>query len=204
MLAILLGAFGAHRFYLRQWWGIFYLLFFWAWIPGIIALVEGIVFLCSSDEKWDKKYNEGKPGNSDGSASILLVLVFGVMIFVAIIGILAAIAIPAYNDYTQRVKVSSALIEGEQAKQRVEKYLADNQFFPTNNADIALSESSELQHVGSLLVGSDGAITITFSNASGTIAGKTIVLKPRIESDQLLWSCNEGTIESRYRPQKCR
>ena len=56
LLAIFLGGFGVHRLYLGQWWGVFYLLFCWAWIPGLIAFVEGIVFLCASDASWNKKY----------------------------------------------------------------------------------------------------------------------------------------------------
>ena len=56
ILALFLGILGIHRFYLGQWWGIFYLLFFWTLIPGIIALVEGIVCLCRTDEAWAQKY----------------------------------------------------------------------------------------------------------------------------------------------------
>ncbi len=56
VLAILLGGIGIHRFYLGQWWGLFYLLFCWTFIPGIIALLEGIVFLCSSEASWNAKY----------------------------------------------------------------------------------------------------------------------------------------------------
>ena len=61
ILAIFLGTFGIHRFYLGQWWGIFYLLFCWTFIPGIIGFIEGIVFLCSSEYVWNVKYNRGLP-----------------------------------------------------------------------------------------------------------------------------------------------
>jgi TM2 domain-containing membrane protein YozV len=56
LLAIFLGAFGIHRFYLGDWWGIFYLLFFWTFIPGIVAFVEGIIFLTMNDQDWLAKY----------------------------------------------------------------------------------------------------------------------------------------------------
>lgn len=98
LLAIFLGGFGIHRFYLGQWWGIFYLLFFWAWIPGLVALIEGIVFLASSEESWNQKY-----GNKQGMSALVTVLVsFAVLI--PLIGILAAIAIPSYNDYVQKAE----------------------------------------------------------------------------------------------------
>lgn len=97
LLAIFLGGFGFHRFYLGQWWGIFYLLFFWAWLPGLIAFVEGIVFLCTSNESWNRKY-----GNTKGSSVIALVI--GAFLLIFVIGILAAIAIPAYQEYVTRAQ----------------------------------------------------------------------------------------------------
>jgi TM2 domain-containing membrane protein YozV len=57
VLAILLGSFGIHRFYLGQWWGLLYILFCWTFIPGLIGLIEGIFFLVMSDEDWDARYN---------------------------------------------------------------------------------------------------------------------------------------------------
>lgn len=56
VLALLLGGLGVHRFYLGQWWGIFYLLFCWTFIPAIVAFVEGIVFLVQDDATWNAKY----------------------------------------------------------------------------------------------------------------------------------------------------
>ncbi|WP_373653840.1 NINE protein [Schlesneria sp. DSM 10557] len=58
LLAFLLGGIGAHHFYLGNIVvGILYLLFCWTLIPGIIALVEGILFLTMSDSNFDSRYN---------------------------------------------------------------------------------------------------------------------------------------------------
>jgi len=60
LLALLLGGLGVHRFYLRQiGLGILYLVFCWTFIPAIVALVDGIIILTQSDEKFDEKYNKG-------------------------------------------------------------------------------------------------------------------------------------------------
>jgi TM2 domain-containing membrane protein YozV len=56
LLALFLGGLGIHRFYLGQWWGIFYLLFVWTFIPLLIAFVEAIVFFVTSDARWEEKY----------------------------------------------------------------------------------------------------------------------------------------------------
>lgn len=59
LLAFFLGGIGAHQFYLgRIGMGILYLAFFWTFIPGIVAVFEGIFFLISSDEAFDRKYNQ--------------------------------------------------------------------------------------------------------------------------------------------------
>lgn len=58
ILALLLGALGAHKFYLKQaGMGVLFLLFFWTYIPGIIGFIEGIILLTMSDEAFDQKYN---------------------------------------------------------------------------------------------------------------------------------------------------
>ena len=112
LLGIFLGWLGVHRFYLGQWWGIFYLLLFWTGLPGIIGLVEGIVFLVSDQDRWDDKFNDGIPaGKGEGAnAAILIVVIVAVLFFgIALLGIIAAIAIPAYHDYTIRAKVHRSM-----------------------------------------------------------------------------------------------
>ena len=56
LLALSVGGSGIHRFYLGQWRGVLYIIFIWTFIPSLIAFIEGIVFLVSSDEKWERKY----------------------------------------------------------------------------------------------------------------------------------------------------
>ena len=58
VLAILLGGFGAHKFYMGKiGMGILYLLFCWTAIPGILGIIEGIIYLCESDEKFASRLN---------------------------------------------------------------------------------------------------------------------------------------------------
>ncbi|WP_273831896.1 TM2 domain-containing protein [Guptibacillus sedimenti] len=58
VLAILLGSFGAHKFYLGRWgWGIIYLLFSWTYIPTIVGLIEGVIYLFSSNESFASKHD---------------------------------------------------------------------------------------------------------------------------------------------------
>ena len=60
LLAIFLGTFGVHKFYLNQpGMGILYLCFFWTCIPSVIALIEGIIYLTKTDEEFEKQYGKG-------------------------------------------------------------------------------------------------------------------------------------------------
>ena len=56
VLALLLGGFGVHKFYLGKiGMGILYLVFCWTYIPALVSFVEGIIYLCSSDENFSRK-----------------------------------------------------------------------------------------------------------------------------------------------------
>jgi len=58
VLALFLGAFGGHKFYLgKVGQGILYMLFFWTLIPGFIAFIEFIMFAAMSDKEFNRKYN---------------------------------------------------------------------------------------------------------------------------------------------------
>ncbi|MCY7296272.1 TM2 domain-containing protein [Alteromonas sp. a30] len=58
-IALLAGGFGIHKFYLGQTlWGWIYLVFFWTFIPSVVALVEFILYLFMSEEEFDAKYNK--------------------------------------------------------------------------------------------------------------------------------------------------
>lgn len=205
LLAILLGGLGIHRFYLGQWWGIFYLLLCWTGITSLIALIEGIVFLCSNGEKWDDKYNEGIAGGSEGSGGLVVALVIGVFVVIAIIGIFAAIALPAYQDYTIRAKVANVLASSGQVKQSVEQYVQLKRALPQSNADAGLPDALSAKFVDAMSIGNDGEVTLRLAvDAGRPVAGKTILLTPNIDAGQLTWSCKGGTVPDKFRPQACR
>jgi len=102
LVTFFFGGLGAHKFYLGKWWqGALYLIFFWTWIPALIALVEFIVYCFTSEDRLNEKYS------AHGTAALVIVIV-AVFFGVAMIGILAAVAIPAYQDYTHRARSAAA------------------------------------------------------------------------------------------------
>jgi TM2 domain-containing membrane protein YozV/Tfp pilus assembly protein PilE len=125
ILAFLLGSLGIHRFYLGQWWGIFYLLSFWTFIPGVIAFIEGIIFLVTSDADWDRKYNRGVPSRSS-PAALAIAIVAGALGFFFVVGMLAAIAIPQFVAYRRRAAVVQVRSDLSNAAVAQETFFAQN------------------------------------------------------------------------------
>jgi len=205
LLAIFLGGLGVHRFYLGQWWGIFYLLLFWTLLPGLIALIEGIVFLVTNQESWDRRYNEGKPNvGGEGSIGLVIALVAGVFAFIMVLGILAAIAIPAFQDYSMRAKVAVALQETADTRNAVEQFIIDRQAYPGSNADVGLAEGSGGNGAYRVAVQEGGVIVLTFTGKARALQDKTVIFTPVVENDTLTWDCRGGTVSGRFRTAECR
>ena len=119
------------------------------------------------------------------------------MIVVAIIGILAAIALPAYQDYTTRAKVSEVMLAASAGKTQVAEFFQVNGALPAA-ASLALPTQSTT-YVASVAQ-SAGVITAT---GQGGISG-TITLTPTDAGGGILnWACS-GTIEAKFRPASCK
>ena len=128
------------------------------------------------------------------------------MIVIAIIGILAVVALPAYQDYTARAQVSEALTLAEGQKSAVTEYRSDRGAWPTTNTEAGVASSISGKYVASVQVGADGIITATMksANVNNDIKGKTLILTPTDQNGSFTWTCDEGTIAQKFRPSTCR
>lgn len=127
------------------------------------------------------------------------------MIVVAIIGILAAVALPAYQDYTKRSHVSEGLALAGGAKTAVTEYYSSNGVWPANNAEAGVATAASItgNAVRSVAVGNaNGQITVTFGTK--VEAGKTLVLEGTNAAGSITWSCTGGDLNSKFRPANCR
>ena len=200
LLTFFFGGIGAHKFYLGKYWqGALYLIFCWTMIPGLVALVEFFIYVFTSAERLNEKYS------AHGSAVLILVpvAVFGV----AVIGILAAVAIPAYSDFQQRARVASLTVLVTPWRIAVERYYSEQRKLPGSDADVdkgGFSRDTSNQN-GNVSLGPDGVVTVMLSPSAGSIAGKTMVYRPDAGQDgRLSWDCSGGTLPARYRPASCR
>ncbi len=129
------------------------------------------------------------------------------MIVVAIIGILAAIAIPAYQDYTIRAQVSEGLNLGGGGKTAVTEYYQDTGVFPLDNVTAGLEAPGNIMgKYVTLVTVATGVITVTYGNsANANITGATLILTPTDNLGSVSWACTAGLIlVNKWLPAACR
>ena len=129
------------------------------------------------------------------------------MIVIAIIAILAAIAIPAYQDYTIRAQASEGSNIVSSAKLAVAQTYDETGVFPTSNAEAGLAAAGSIQgnYVASVTVGNAGQITALYGNqANPELDGDTLIFVPNDEGGSISWACSTGTLDATYRPAACR
>ena len=130
------------------------------------------------------------------------------MIVVAIIGILAAVALPAYQDYTVRSRVTEGLSLASSAKVAV----AENAANAASDLAAGWSAPSPTPNVSSVAVASaTGQITITYTTKAGggdiimvpTSSGAALAINT-VPGSSINWSCTTGSLAAKYRPSQCR
>ncbi len=124
------------------------------------------------------------------------------MIVVAIIGLLAAIAIPAYLDYSVRARVSEGLEMASTAKLAVSETALTNSILPTTQMETGYVTPAATPNVASIVITANGIITITYTATAG---GGTIIMTPTLTpNEDVDWDCRAGTVLPKYRPASCR
>jgi type IV pilus assembly protein PilA len=145
------------------------------------------------------------------------------MIVVAIIGILAAIAIPAYQDYLIRSQVAEGLTMAAAAKAGVSEYYANKGSWPADNNTAGMGVNTDIQgkYVSSIDI-ANGAITVTYGNEANVanLKGKILALTPGASTNgDVIWKCGTAgdpsgwathatvpttTLVGKYLPSSCR
>jgi type IV pilus assembly protein PilA len=130
------------------------------------------------------------------------------MIVIAIIGILAAVALPAYQDYTVRAKVSEALGFASAAKTAHTEYVVSKGVWATTDALAGWGGASSAVVASVSRSATDGLLLVTLATNSslGAASAKTFVFSGYTSSGVVVWTCKKGTgsIDAKYLPSSCR
>lgn len=137
------------------------------------------------------------------------------MIVVAIIGILAAIAIPAYQDYTVRAKMSEAITAAAPAKTGVSEFYQSEGTLPTTASEAGFETNIDSEFVRSVRINGTGVIQVEIKNMGGdTAAGQfPFNLSPVTRTATVDWFCKSlgdcifpatCTTPAKYLPANCR
>ena len=145
------------------------------------------------------------------------------MIVIAIVGILAVVALPAYQDYTARAQVSEAIVLAEGQKAAVAEYYATNGVFPTSNEEAGVAAATNItgKYVSQVAVGAKGVITATMkdSGVNSDIKGGTVSLEPGVatvttggsgsasSNGAFTWKCGPSgakPLDKKFLPATCR
>ena len=146
------------------------------------------------------------------------------MIVVAIIGILAAIAIPAYQDYVVRSQVTEGLSMASATKAAVAEFYADRGTWPATNAALGITQTPTGKYVSGITV-TNGQILISYGLQANTAIqspDNSLQLRPgATPNGDVVWQCGDratvagvtytatttalgGTVKGKYRPSNCR
>jgi type IV pilus assembly protein PilA len=124
------------------------------------------------------------------------------MIVVAIIGILAAIAIPSYQDFTARGKVSEGIVLASAPKASINEFVLSLGRWPLAGGSIGHT-SPNTQYVRSVAI-ANSQITITFGASAGVPGGSTIIMGAATSGGGVVWHCKGGNLSNKFRPSNCR
>lgn len=144
----------------------------------------------------------GELSAKGGTSNVVLIIVL-IFVFIAMIGILAAIAIPAYQDYTIRARLMEASSVGNTAAESVANYVYQYQKIPSNleDAGFVASLPSSVKKID--VNSEDGTVTITMATAP--IEGGSLLLLPSLDANnKITWKCMSQDIPARYLPRQCR
>ena len=124
------------------------------------------------------------------------------MVFIAVIGILASVAIPAYHDYTVRTKTADVFILSEQVTTKATTFIQKNGHLPNNLQAIGLPEDLSNGAVKAVQVSKQGFTFVLVGDPA--LEDKTIIFQPIFKDSDIQWNCVEGNLEKKYRPARCR
>lgn len=133
---------------------------------------------------------------ADGSSGRIVMVIVGIFVAIALIGVLAAIALPAYQAYVDRAKVAQLSMSADSAKAAVAEYAASQYTWPEDENDLGQLSMG----AGVSTEVTEGVVTVYFTASPE----KRLRFDPYMENGQLTWSCQSVGYDASVLPASCR
>jgi len=144
---------------------------------------------------------QGVPAAGGMPAWAIVLIVLAVLVFP--VAILAAVAIPAYQDSVARARVFQAVQVGNVATRAVEDFYLRNNSLPRDLKEAGMTEPLSRDIRGVNVNPGNGTVQVVL--AASPLEGKSILFVPQRESDnRIVWTCRSDDVQARYLPQSCR
>ena len=215
LLTFFLGGIGGHKFYLGKYWqGTLYLLFFWTYVPAIIALVEFVVYAFTPSDRLKAKYS------AQGSVAAILAGAGG---FIVMIVILAGIAIDSFNDYQKRALAYDGVALAAGLKEQIEESFAvggpADMTCRSDHCPFASIPLGPTPNVRRIASDRTGAITIEYDERIAPAPQNRLTFIPQIDGNaadlsdarnagkKITWNCGRDattTMAFKLLPRSCK
>lgn len=194
-LAMFGGMFGLHRFYLGQWWlGLIYCLFAITFIPWLVALVEGIAFMLSSQKNWNERYNQGLDVGYE-KTGVVFAFLLCIPAFPVFMVWLIAISGTTAGTLSRDAKVEAIWQQAQSIRASMEQYEREHGHaaYAIDRLDLEIMpvavQSCPKIVAGAVVIGLQGEGQLVYGPANGAISGT--------------WDCQGSTLPSHFLPKPC-
>lgn len=197
-LALFGGVIGLHRFYLKQWRALLYIVFCWTPFPFIIAIIESVVFLASSQESWNKKYNQGVSAGRESGKVLAIFIGLGVIMFAGALSFITQIP----NIASQPFKTLDTHTQlAEKVASAYQDYVSEHQRRPDDISQLTLTDDIREKATERVRL-SRSELTVSFSVMDDS--QQQIIMTPVIVQGEVLWDCTGSTLPAMMLPRQCR
>ena len=125
------------------------------------------------------------------------------IITMIIIGLVAVLGMPFYEQFTTKRKIENGLLLAFETRNKITEFIQRTNFWPNQNIDAGLSKNISNDVIASLVITDNAEFTVTVHPHIINQVNQTIIFKPNMLKGKIVWNCTGGTLNEKYRPDIC-
>lgn len=145
------------------------------------------------------------PEESEEKKSNTLKYVGIISILTAALILIAYLAQPYYKSFANNSKIESGLKLAYDTRNKVTSFILKTNFLPNQNLDVNLDKNISNEIIESIVISKNAVMTVTLrAEALNSDSTKTIIFKPSMSKEKLIWNYTKGTLSNEFRPDICK